>query len=69
MIVVFVGGGLTTLLLLVELRGVLPERIVVVDPSPPLERSPVRWSYWSHQHTLYDRLAIGRATARRRARM
>jgi lycopene beta-cyclase len=39
--VVFVGGGLAALLLLKELRGVLPERVAVVDPTPPLERSPV----------------------------
>jgi hypothetical protein len=46
--VIFVGGSQTALLLLEELRGmlperVLPERVAVVDPSPPLEQSPVRW--------------------------
>ena len=51
---IFVGGSQTALLLLEELRGmlperVLPERVAVVDPSPPLEQSPVRWSGWSHQ--------------------
>ena len=45
---IFGGGGQTALLLLEELRGmlperVLPERVAVVDPSPPLEQSPVRW--------------------------
>ena len=40
---IFVGGSQTALLLLEELRGMLPERVAVVDPSPPLEQSPVRW--------------------------
>lgn len=64
--VVFVGGGLSTLLLLKELRPVLPTRVAVLDPSPLLDRPPVHWSYWSHERTLYDRFAIG---AWRRARV
>lgn len=39
---IFGGGGQTALLLLEELRGVLPERVAFVDPSAPLEQSPVR---------------------------
>ena len=57
--VIFVGGGLAALLLLQELRPVLPERVAVVDPSLPQERPPVHWSYWSHEQTPYDRFAIG----------
>ena len=57
--VVFVGGGLSALLLLKELRGALPGRVAVVDPSPPLEQPPVHWSYWSRGQTFYDRFAIG----------
>jgi lycopene beta-cyclase len=57
--VVFVGGGLAAMLLLQELRPVLPERVAVVDPSLPQERPPVHWSYWSHEQTPYDRFAIG----------
>ena len=56
---VFVGGGLAALLLLQELRAVLPERVAVVDPSPLLGRSPVHWSYWSREQTPYDRFAVG----------
>jgi len=57
--VVFVGGGLAALLLLQELRAVLPNQVAVVDPSSPRERLPVHWSYWSHAQTPYDRFAIG----------
>ena len=57
--VVFVGGGLAALLLLQELRTELPDRVVVVDPSPLIGRSPVHWSYWSHEQTPYDRFAVG----------
>lgn len=57
--VIFVGGGLAAVLLLKELRRVLPERVAVVDPSPLLQRPPVHWSYWSREPTLYDRFAIG----------
>jgi lycopene beta-cyclase len=57
--VVFVGGGLSALLLLKELRGALPGRVAVLDPSPPLEQPPVHWSYWSRGQTFYDRFAIG----------
>jgi lycopene beta-cyclase len=64
--VVFVGGGLAALLLLKELREAWPERVAVIDPSPPLERPPVHWSYWSRGQTLYDSFAIG---AWRRARV
>jgi lycopene beta-cyclase len=57
--VVFVGGGLAALLLLQELRNALPDRVAVIDPSPLIERSPVHWSYWSHEQTPYDRFAAG----------
>ena len=57
--VVFVGGGLAAVLLLQELRGALPGRVAVVDPSPPWEQPPVHWSYWSQEQTLYDRFALG----------
>src|SRR5215208_6517063 len=57
--VVFVGGGLAALLLLQELRTALPDRVAVIDPSPLIERSPVHWSYWSHEQTPYDRFAAG----------
>ena len=57
--VVFVGGGLSAMLLLNELRPALPARVAVVDPCPPLEQPLVHWSYWSHRHTFYDRFAIG----------
>ena len=57
--VVFVGGGLAALLLLHELRGALPGRVAVIDPSHPWEQPPVHWSYWSQERTLYDRFAIG----------
>lgn len=60
--VIFGGGGQTALLLLEELRGVLPERVAFVDPSPPLEQSPVRWSGWSHQ----QRSTIGSLLEERR---
>jgi lycopene beta-cyclase len=56
--VLFVGGGLATVLLLKELRPVLPERVAVIDPFPLLERPLVHWSYWSYEQTLYDRFAI-----------
>lgn len=57
--IVFVGGGLSAMLLLQELRTALPERVAVVDPTPLTERSPVHWSYWSHEQTPYDRFATG----------
>src|ERR671917_1566032 len=63
---VFVGGGLAATLLLHGLRGAFPERVLVVDPEPPLEGPPVHWSYWSRVPTPYDRLSIG---AWRRARV
>ncbi len=56
---VFVGGGLSALLLLNELRTGSSARIAVVDPSPPWEQPPVHWSYWSRGRTPYDRFAIG----------
>ena len=56
---VFVGGGLSALMLLKELRDALPERVAVIDPSPPQEEPPVHWSYWSRGQTFYDRFAIG----------
>jgi len=56
---VFVGGGLAALMLLQELRKALPDRVAVVDPYLPQERSPVHWSYWSHEPTPYDRFAVG----------
>jgi lycopene beta-cyclase len=56
---VFVGVGLAALLLLQELRTTLPERVAVVDTHLLHERPPVHWSYWSHEHTLYDRFATG----------
>ncbi|QIN78454.1 hypothetical protein GBA65_07865 [Rubrobacter marinus] len=64
--VVFVGGGLSALLLLKALRGTLPGRVAVVDPSPPLEQPPVHWSYWSLGATPFDHFAVG---AWRRARV
>lgn len=57
--VVFVGAGLSALLLLAELRSRLPERVAVIDPVPLSERGIVHWSYWSHEQTPYDRFAIG----------
>jgi lycopene beta-cyclase len=57
--VVFVGAGLSALLLLAELRPQLPGRVAVIDPVPPSERGLVHWSYWSHERTPYDRFAIG----------
>lgn len=55
----FVGGGLSALLLLNELRKALPGRVAVVDPAPLPQRPLVHWSYWSHEQTPYDRFAIG----------
>jgi lycopene beta-cyclase len=57
--VVFVGGGLAAALLLKELRGALPGRVAVVDPSPLPTHPSVHWSYWSCGRTPYDRFAIG----------
>ena len=56
---VFVGGGLAATLLLHGMRAAFPERVLIVDPEPPLERPPVHWSYWSRDPTPYDRLSIG----------
>jgi hypothetical protein len=56
---VFVGGGLATLLLLRELGPALPDRVAVVDSCLPREHPTVHWSYWSHGPTLYDRFAVG----------
>lgn len=56
---VFVGGGLSALLLLNGLRKTLPGRVAVVDPAPLPERPLVHWSYWSRGRTPYDRFAIG----------
>jgi lycopene beta-cyclase len=55
---VFVGGGLSALLLLNGLRRALPRRIAVIDPDPLPERPLVHWSYWSRGRTPYDRFAI-----------
>jgi lycopene beta-cyclase len=63
---VFVGGGLSALLLLNGLRTALPRRVAVIDPDPLPERQLVHWSYWSRERTPYDRFAIG---AWRRARV
>jgi lycopene beta-cyclase len=58
--VVFVGGGLSALLLLRELRQTLPGRVAVIDPALPLsERPNVHWSYWSYEQTPYDQFAVG----------
>jgi lycopene beta-cyclase len=57
--VVFVGGGLSALFLLKEMREALPGRVAIVDPNPPLEQPPVHWSYWSRGQTFYDQFAIG----------
>lgn len=57
--VVFVGGGLAAALLLREMRGALPGRVAVVDPSPLPTRPSVHWSYWSREPTPFDRFAIG----------
>jgi len=56
---VFVGGGLAAMLLLRDLRPVLPDRVAVVDPFLPQERPTVHWSYWSREETPYDRFALG----------
>jgi lycopene beta-cyclase len=64
--VVFLGGGLSALLLLNEMRNTLRGRVAVVDPDPLPERPLVHWSYWSRGRTLYDEFAIG---AWRRARV
>lgn len=63
---VFVGGGLSALLLLCELQEALPRRVAVIDPEPLPERPLVHWSYWSRGQTPYDRFTIG---AWRRARI
>jgi lycopene beta-cyclase len=57
--VVFVGGGLAAMLLMKELRSALPNRVAVIDPTPPLERPTVHWSYWSRERTPYDEFAFG----------
>ena len=57
--VVFVGAGLSALLLLKELRPELPERVAVIDPDPLSGRPLVHWSYWNHEQTPYDRFAVG----------
>ena len=57
--IVFVGGGLAALLLLRQLQDELPARIAVVDPTPPIDRPTVHWSYWSRTLTPYDPHAIG----------
>ena len=64
--VAFVGGGLAATLLLNELRPASLGRVVVVDPWPLAERSPIHLSYWSRRPTPYDRFALG---AWRRARV
>jgi lycopene beta-cyclase len=56
---VFVGGGLAALLLMHELGPALPDRVAVVDPHLPQERTTVHWSYWSSGETPYDRFATG----------
>jgi lycopene beta-cyclase len=58
--VVVVGGGLAALLLLSNLGDELPRRVAVVEPTPPLQRPPVHWSYWSSKPTPYDRFSLGR---------
>lgn len=55
----FVGGGLASTMLLNRLRPVSPGRVAVIDPWPLSERPPVHWSYWSREHTPYDRFAVG----------
>jgi lycopene beta-cyclase len=57
--VVLVGGGLAAMLLINELRSAMPQRVAIVDPTPPPERPTVHWSYWSRQRTPYDEFAIG----------
>jgi lycopene beta-cyclase len=56
---VFVGGGLSALLLLHEIGPALPDRVAVVDPLQPQDRPAVHWSYWSSGETPYDRFAVG----------
>lgn len=56
--VVFLGGGLATLLLN-GLRTAFPGRVAVIDPWPTSEQPPVHWSYWSRGPTPYDRFAVG----------
>ncbi len=56
--VIFVGGGLAALLFLSNVRGRLPARVAVIDPTPPAERPTVHWSYWSSTSTPYDRFAL-----------
>ena len=56
---VFVGGGLSALLLLHEIGPALPDRVAVVDPLQPQDRPAVHWSYWSSGETPYDRFAAG----------
>jgi hypothetical protein len=56
---VFVGGGLATLLFLREPESTLPDRVAIVDPCLPRERPTVHWSYWSQGATLYERFATG----------
>jgi lycopene beta-cyclase len=56
---IFVGGGLSAMLLLRELGPALSGRVAVLDPCPPPEKPTVHWSYWSHVPTLYDRFAVG----------
>jgi len=46
------------MLFLRELQPALSGRVAVVDPSPPLERPTVHWSYWSEKQTFFDRFAI-----------
>lgn len=57
--VIFVGGGLSALLLLNEMRKTMRGRMAVVDPDPLPERPLVHWSYWSRGRTPYDEFAIG----------
>lgn len=47
------------MLLMQELGSDLPERVAIIDPTPPLERPTVHWSYWSRERTPYDEFAFG----------
>jgi len=54
---VFVGGGLSALMLLHTLGDDAPPRVAVIDDGS--HKGTVHWSYWSDKPSYYDRFALG----------
>lgn len=59
---IFVGGGLSALMLLRAMADSAPRRIAIIEPRrfKPGLVSTVHWSYWSANPSFYDQFAIGR---------